>query len=549
MGILTIRKTNVKTLYIDIETDESASRIWCCGTLLEGEDDVKIWTSGKEFIEYASEVDAIVSHNGINFDLPVMSRHWGFDSSGFKIIDTLVLSRLANPVREGGHSLRNWGIQLGLHKGDFKDFNGGLTDEMIEYNKQDVRVLQRVYKAVMKELSGFSQQSIDLEHDVAKIIQKQIENGFKVDQKALMLFICELTQIADKLEQELQSTFEPTIVQLKTKQRVVPFNPGSRQQIADRLQKLGWKPDKFTPTGHPIVDEDVLEKVDIPAAKQLQEYLLVQKRLAQAKSWFDAVEDDGRVHGGVLTIGANTGRMAHNKPNMAQIPAVRNPYGKICRSIWTVDKGNVLVGADLSGIELRCFAHYLNDEGYINEIVNGDVHTRNQHLFGVATRDLAKTVLYAGLYGASPTKLAAIVGGNSGDGVRLREGFNKIPGYTSLVTKVDRLSSKGWLPGLDGRRLVVRSQHAALNLLLQGAGAIIFKQWLLTMQQYLTDASIKYKLVASVHDEVQIETDGSRADEAGKLIVEAAVESGRILNFRCPVAAEYKVGNNWCDTH
>jgi DNA polymerase I-like protein with 3'-5' exonuclease and polymerase domains len=248
--------------------------------------------------------------------------------------------------------------------------------------------------------------------------------------------------------------------------------------------KRGWKPTLLTPTGHPIVDEGTLSKIDTPEAKQLLNYLLVQKRLAQSKSWLEAVNGDGRVHGKVITIGAVTGRMSHSSPNMAQVPAVRSPFGVECRSMWEVDKGNALVGADLSGIELRCFAHYLNDADYTNEIVYGDVHTRNQHLFQVPTRDMAKTVLYAGLYGASPSKLASIIGGSKKDGAKLKAGFEQIPGYKVLLEKVGRASSKGWLPGLDGRRLLVRSQHSALNLLLQGAGAVIFKQWLVVLKDY-----------------------------------------------------------------
>jgi DNA polymerase I-like protein with 3'-5' exonuclease and polymerase domains len=538
-----------KICYLDIETNTQHNRIWCCCTLIEGENEVKVWTSPDEFLQFIVGVDIVVAHNGIGFDFPVLADCWGYSKEMRQHIDTLVLSRLANPIREQGHSLKSWGIKLGLHKGDFTDFDGGLTQEMIDYCKQDVLVLQRVYKTVTRELEGFSQASVDLEMRVSEIIEKQISNGFLVDVKMLMLFISDLESLLDTLRADLQNTFSPNIIQLKTKQRIVPFNPGSRRQIADRLVSLGWKPGKFTETGKPVVDEVVLSGVNIPEAQKIANFLLVQKRLAQAKSWMEALSDDDRVHGKVITIGAVTTRMTHSNPNMAQVPAARSPYGTTCRSIWTTPKGFRLVGADLSGIELRCFAHYLNDTGYINEIVNGDVHTRNQMLFGVATRDLAKTVLYAGLYGASPTKLAEIIGGSRKDGGRLREGFNKIPGYTNLVGKIDRMASAGWLPGLDGRRLMIRSSHAALNTLLQGAGAIIFKQWLVLIEEVLTGANIRYKIVASVHDEVQLEVEEERADEAGRLVVKAAEDAGVLLGFRCPVAAEYKVGKNWFDTH
>ncbi len=538
-----------KILFIDIETNTRHDNIWCCCTFKEGDNDVKVFTDPEGFINELNGMDTVCAHNGHGFDYRILSACWGVDFTDYELLDTLVLSRLANPIREGGHSLKNWGSLLGFPKDTFTDFDGGLTDEMIQYCQQDVRVLHRVYKEVTKELKDFSQQSIDLEHAVAAIISEQVANGFKVDVKMLLLYMADLRDALVKLEVEIQGIFEPTIIQLKTKTKVVPFNPNSRQQIADRLIKMGWKPKQHTDKGNIIVNDDVLAKIDLPGTKQLTEHLLLQKRLAQAESWFEAVGKSDRVYGGVLTIGANTGRMSHNSPNMAQIPAARSPYGETCRAIWTVDKGNVLVGADLSGIELRCFAHYLNDQGYTDEIVHGDVHTRNQHLFGVQTRDMAKTVLYAGLYGASPSKLASIIGGNTSDGARLRDGFNLIPGYTKLVQKIGTMAAKGWLPGLDGRRLIIRSQHAALNLLLQGAGAVIFKQWLVLIKKYLTDAKVPYKIVASVHDEVQCEVREDYGDVAGKLIVQAAEDVASMLNFRCPIAAEYKTGHNWFDTH
>ena len=542
----------MKKIYLDIETNTKHSTIWCVCTKEENDEDVRVWTEPTGFIEYLSTVTAVVAHNGIGFDFHVLSSCWGVDFHGIGLIDTLVMSRLGNPGRAQGHSLRAWGQWLGFPKGDFTDYDGGLCDDMILYCKQDVLVLEKTYHALLKELKPFSIESIKLEFDVAKIIQEQVKNGFKLNEQKLMVLIALLETKLSGIEVRLQSTFAPTIKPMKrVPDKVIPFNPGSRQQIADRLMGLGWKPKKFTETKQPIVDEDTLSQIkDIPEVQEIIEYLLVQKRLAQVKSWYEALGADGRVHGSVITIGAVTGRMSHSKPNMAQVPAVRSPYGVECREMWEVDKDSVLVGADLSGIELRCFAHYLNDPGYTNEIVYGDVHTRNQQLFGCPTRDMAKTILYAWLYGASPSKLATIVGGKAKDGQKLRDGFNLIPGYTKLVDKIGRLSDKGWLPGLDGRRLIVRSQHSALNLLLQGAGAVVFKKWLIVQKDYLTQAGIRYKLVASVHDEVQVEVlDKGRADEAGELIVRAAVDAGIMLGMRCPVAAEYKVGLNWADCH
>jgi DNA polymerase I-like protein with 3'-5' exonuclease and polymerase domains len=285
-------------------------------------------------------------------------------------------------------------------------------------------------------------------------------------------------------------------------------------------------------------------------AELIKEYLMLQKRVAQVESWMDAVGKDGRVHGRVITNGAVTGRATHSKPNMAQIPNSGSPYGKECRKCWTVEEGMVQVGVDLSGIELRCFAHYLNDEDYIKEVVYGDVHTRNQQAFGVDSRNDAKTILYASLYGASPAKIGSIIGASEAKGRAIIARFQKsIPAYAVLQNKVAKYAEKGWLPGLDGRKLSVRSEHSALNTLLQSAGAIISKQWLVCFSKKLDRAKIPYKLLAWVHDEVQFETEASYAEELGKIVVESAKEAGEILKFRCPVGAEYKIGANWYDCH
>jgi DNA polymerase I-like protein with 3'-5' exonuclease and polymerase domains len=314
--------------------------------------------------------------------------------------------------------------------------------------------------------------------------------------------------------------------------------------------ELGWKPKAKTETGQPIVDEGVLSKLKFPEAALIAEYLMLQKRIAQIESWIDAMSGDGRVHGRVITNGAVTGRATHSKPNMAQIPNTSSPYGKECRECWTVDEGKVLIGVDLSGIELRCFAHYLNDLDYIKEVVEGDVHTRNQQAFGVDSRNDAKTILYATLYGASPAKIGTIIGASPKRGQDILNGFRRsVPSFAVLQEKVSHYAQKGWLPGLDGRRLIVRSEHSALNTLLQSAGAIIAKQWLVCIDKKLREEQISYKLVAWVHDEVQIEASPDDAERIGKLVVECAKEAGEILNFRCPVGAEFRYGPNWYATH
>jgi len=331
------------------------------------------------------------------------------------------------------------------------------------------------------------------------------------------------------------------------------------------LAGLGVVFTKKTDKGNVIVDEAVLEKIDLPEAKLVAEYLMIQKRVAQISSWLELVGDDGRVHGRVTTNGAVTGRATHSSPNMAQVPAVGSPFGAECREMWRVPVGYKQVGVDLSGIELRCLGHYLKDQEWIDELLKGDIHWFNAQSFGLVekgtvkddnnpehkkARNTTKTLTYGVLYGAGAAKAGSIVGGNSSKGKKLIDSFiNNTPGLAELKKKISKLMAKGHLPALDGRRVWVRSEHAALNTLLQSAGAIIAKQWLVESTKLLQEKGIDAKLLAFVHDETQWEVKEDQAEEAAKLIEQAATKAGEALAFRCPVDAEGKVGNNWRECH
>jgi DNA polymerase I-like protein with 3'-5' exonuclease and polymerase domains len=212
------------------------------------------------------------------------------------------------------------------------------------------------------------------------------------------------------------------------------FKLGSRQQIGEYLQQFGWQPTEFTPTGQPKVDEKILNKVkDISEAALIAKYLMLQKRIAQVLSWVKFIEDSNRVHGSVITNGTITGRMSHRDPNMAQIPSLASPYGKECRSCWTVPKGYKLVGIDASGLELRMLAHYLKDKEFINDIINGDIHTANQRRAGLKSRTQAKTFIYAFLYGAGDAKIGSVIGGSKAEGKRVKQSFLLISDHLRLL--------------------------------------------------------------------------------------------------------------------
>jgi len=544
---------------LDIETNSTHDKIWMCVTREVG-GEVTVWKEANGLQKYLDSCDLIIMHNGICFDAPVLRRSWNITMKQSQMYDTLVSSRLLSPSLEGGHSLDAWGQRLGFPKGDFKDWDAGYSAEMEAYCIQDTLVTEKLYLHLTAELKAkkFEERSIKLEHDVQTIIAKQEENGFKLNEKEAITLLSTLQAKLAVLETELQSIFPTKViprVSEKTgkelKPLIEPFNPGSRKQIGERLQEKGWKPEKFTETGQPIVDEGTLEGLDFPEAKAIAEYLLLQKRIAQIDSWLKVVQKDGRVHGRVITNGAVTGRMTHHSPNMAQVPSCGSPYGEDCRDLWIVEKGYKLVGIDASGLELRMLAHYMQDDAYIYEVTQGDIHTANQKAAGLETRSQAKTFIYAFLYGAGAAKIGKVVGAGAQEGQKLIDAFlENTPSLDVLRKKVANICKlSGSLPGLDGRRLHVRSDHAALNTLLQGAGAIVMKQALVLLDTRLQQLGVDYKFVANVHDEWQIEVVESDADMVGKLGVRAIEDAGRVLNMRCPLTGEYKVGNSWKETH
>jgi len=576
----------MKQFVLDIEANGlDPDTVWCIVVRQLGHDDSLAWSGDRspEFITWLQLQDEceLIGHNLIGYDIPVLEKLLAADFSKCKITDTLVMSRLANPSREGGHSLDNWGTVLNCPKGDHNVWDV-FSYDMLEYCIQDVKVNTLVYQRLLLELKDFKPESVDLEHQVQGVISKQIKTGWLLDQEKAYHLLATLKEKKNDLEDEVHQVFTPlptfvkqitpkikkdgtlSVVGLKFlgeqwETAVAPFsridfpvfNLGSRQQIGRHLQYYGWKPKQFTETGQAIVDEAVLGTVKgIPQAALIAEYLMIQKRVAQVQSWLEAVKEDGRVHGYVNSNGAVTGRMTHSSPNMGQVPAVYSPYGKECRDVWTVPEGYKLVGMDASGLELRMLAHYMNDEGYTNEILTGDIHTANQLASGLETRDQAKTFIYAFLYGAGDSKIGSIVGGTRQDGKRLKEKFlRNTPSLGKLRERVSLAAGRGYVYGLDGRRVYVRSEHAALNTLLQSAGAIVMKKALCLLNEYAILWGIDYNFIGNIHDEIQTEVREEKAKVFGGLATSCVEAAGIHYKLNCPLAGEFKVGNSWADTH
>lgn len=573
-------------IILDIETNTTHDKIWCVVTRNIDTDEWFSFTTPDNLQTYINNATEVVTHNGIFFDFPVLKKVWGITVKKSQVVDTLVLSRLYNPSLEDGHSLEAWGERLGHYKAPYRkiwswmtgirlitdedaqgyngyysgmEFDKPVMSLLRDYCVQDTKVTAELYKNLTKEMENdFSKESIKLEHEVAVIIAQQERNGFKLDEPKALQLLSELKTKLDSIQVEMETIFPPVVISGRThktsgkplKDIVTPFNPGSRKQIGERLAEKGWVPKVFTENGQAKIDETVLAEVDIPEAKAIAEYLMLQKRIAQVESWLEAVAPDGRVHGRVITNGAISGRATHMSPNMAQVPNMDAAYGKECRALWTVDSGNALVGIDLAQLELRCLAHYMQDEDYTTTLLSGDIHEKNRQAAGLSSRGEAKRFGFAFLYGAGGAKIGQILGCSAKEGQAVINRYLKaMPKLKSLRDKVERMSATGTLPGLDGRRLNIRSAHSAVNTLLQGAGAIVSKQWIIETTKMLRKNKIPYRLIAWVHDEIQIETPQAYAEIVGKTAVEAARTAGVVLKTRCPMDAEYHVGTNWSESH
>ena len=563
-----------------------------------------------------AEADRIVGHNVIKFDIPALKKLYGFSPPLVKVVDTLVLSRCIfsdlrnedfgrnnfDPKLVGSHSLKAWGHRMGKatkltygeEDGAFDHYN----EEMKKYCERDCIVTQLLYDYLLSQEP--SNQMIAIEHWFAFIISQQERNGFSFDLDKADKLTAKLTSIRAELKDELQQMVAPKVEEMKSpagwtvegytaptkaklklvlkdaglkqslvndavktgnKQKTTLFNPGSRQQIAAALADLGYELPKEPDATTPKVDEGVLKKIDHPIAQKLLDYLLVQKRLGQLaegeQAWLKLAKK-GRIHGSVNTNGAVTGRCTHSNPNVAQVPACRVPYGEECRDLFGAGVGKKLVGCDASGLELRMLAHYLAfyDGGEYGKIVTeGDIHTANQQAAGLETRDQAKTFIYAFLYGAGDAKIGDIVGGTARDGQMLKRKFlSNLPALKRLQDAIQKkVENGGTLMGLDGRLLRIRSSHAALNMLLQSAGAVCMKVALIQLYHALGKSKWQhgreYAFVANIHDEFQAEVIPQHAEDFGKLAVKAIRVAGKELKLNVQLDGEYKVGTTWAETH
>jgi len=576
-----------------------------------------------EGLKRLQAADRLIGHNIIGYDFPLLQRLHPGTVRREQMVDTLICARLLDP-EEREHSLEAWGQRLGVSKGDFKGPWDVATPEMMTYAAQDIHVTRALWKRV-RVVEAWDD-CLDTELKFAFLMHLQERNGFTLDISAAEALEAELRGELAGLLDEARRVFPPRWVRdgagdkavfapkrdnrkqgytegcPVTKVKLQEFNPGSRKQVAERLQGIGWKPRAFGKDGTPTIDDEILARLPYPQARKLVRYFSVSKMLGQLSDgkygWLQIVGKDGRIHGRVNTVGCAPGRCSHSGPNMAQV----SKKDLRMRGVWTARKGWKLVGCDGASIQARGLAHYLAsyDDGLaIEREVNGDkekgtdTHSANRKALepcgmkvpeGLSPdqakallkrlREGAKRALYCVLFGGGDPKLGKTIKEECREaGVYVpkvpdselgklarRRLFAAIKGFDRLQDRIRKTASapakggRGYLKALGGMHIKCRSEHSALVFLMQGFEQSVMKKAAVIFYfEKCADNGWEhgrdFAFCANVHDEVQIEAREEIAEELGRAFAASVKEAGERLGSRCPMEGDFVVGNNWKETH
>ena len=560
-------------------------------------------------IEILNNAEVIIAHNALGFDVPHLARLAGLKPK--KVLDTLVMARLAfsdrreqdyelwpagSPHRKniGSHSLRAWGLRLDGDdaKLDYVGDFSVLDAEMLKYGLQDVVVGRQLFQylePLMPDSEAMGYSTCDLEHKFALMLLDMEERGLGFDEKAAEDLLARMIPRKLELERMLHEAFPPRKELYKTNvrtgkrtqrrndegvmvdHRLVPFNPGSRLELARRLEKkYGWVPARFTDDRkmRPAMQEEILlELADIyDEAKLAAELYVLNARigiLENGKGSYLNMAVNGRVHGRCTHVGTITHRCAHSRPNLGNSCSISKPWGREIRSLWVPYEGHVMAGADASGLELRMLGHYLAkwDGGvYADEVANGDVHQRHADAFNTVkgvnvSRSEGKRSTYAILYGSGDENLGRINGGSRVLGRAIRRAFaDEIKGMDPLLKALEHFRrTTGNLKSLDGRRVAIRHSHAALNTLLQSAGATVIRWWTVLLEEECIKRGMTpgkdWCMVAHVHDEIQASLDPKLQDAYTDAVNAAFTRTSKALGLRLDLAGDTHFGPNWASTH
>jgi DNA polymerase-1 len=573
-------------------------------------------------IELVANAEVKVAHNGMEYDVPVIKKVLGVDvAAKGTVVDTCILSRLTKPDFLGGHSIEAWGRRLNLAKMDFHEASkaAGIIPSdapkgaefqqwsklMNDYCQRDVEVTAKALSAIIAmakkdgwgdTLSSIMQhKAVRIEHEMQKELSEQERRGWKFRVEKAQHLLHRMRQAVECIDHKVKPKLPLRVVaegngpkesryvkkptlgsgkpskatkdrwgddaeQVKGPYTRITFeavDPNSDEQLKSALLQLGWRPTEYTEKGSPRLTEDSLEEWGGRLGLLVARRLMYRHRIGLVKGLLESVRPDGKVGAGGIAQGAVTGRVAHRV--VANIPRVSSPMGKAIRSLFCADEGYVQIGADASGLELRCLAHYLN-KPKITELIcdpEQDFHQFCADGLGM-DRDCSKTTEYAWLYGSGDLNLGRTarlskIGdwfGTAEEGKMIRARLLDTLDAKELIDKVSYQANNGFITGLDGRRIPIRSDHAALNTLLQSCGAIIMKVAYLKLLAWLRkNLYIDAWVVCFYHDEYQVVCRPDQAERVARVMERCIVWAGEHFKLNAPLAAEAKIGHSWKECH
>jgi DNA polymerase-1 len=607
---------------LDIETDDlDATVIWVATVrnvitkeehTLVGHEEIR-----KFILEHNSAI--WVGHNILGFDVPVLNRLLKVNIKVTQVVDTFVLSMLYMPTLEGGHGLKEWAKRCGMEKIEFNDWSK-FSDEMAIYCLQDTRITSEVFLRLSRRVRdiGFTEVGASIEHRAWAIIRQQRRNGFAFDVRRAGLLFAEIRAEQEKLKEKIYERFPPILTcvgefrnaykrdgsftanYLKHKGRYpeltldgkggyrvfdwVEFNLGSPPQRVEKLLALGWQPREFTPVtekgggGNPKATDggeltpslsEFVEESGIEEVKLIAQWMALQGRANAVGNWIDLYDDTtGCIHGNLWI--ASSLRYRHDKPNTANIPAVRvdkdekpirgiaGYYTYEARDLWT-HRGKrderKLVGVDAKGIQLRCLAHYLDDGGFTAAILAADPHAANRDAWGftpgASGRRLAKTILYAIVMGAGDGRISSEAGISLADAKAAKKLlFDRVPGLDKLIKKLKReFNQTGRITLCDGSKVAMKSAHTVIPYLLQGDESRIMKLAAIYIQAGIEKENLDVLKVGDIHDEHQYDCAVPDIDRFILLCRECFKRAGEFFKYKVPMECDAKVGNTWAETH
>ena len=606
-------------LVYDIETDGlEATTIWCIvaynmdsGVTYKFADTGTYHGSVRDGVRFLCNADLLIGHNILGFDNRIVDALYGTKLLDKRCHDTLIMSQVLRYKRTHTHGLKAWGEKLGNYKISYDDWSG-FSPEMMKYCVQDVMLNVEIYKKLLEEVAKISsrqpliKKGLEIEHDTAKFNAKMRMSGWNFDleraretQRRMLERMNEIEGIVEPqmglrtvyidkepktpkykkngeynnhtcrwLTEYLGRDVQPGDTHLMApgtefqRTQEVQIEMGQIDLVKEWLLSIGWKPDeyqkkkigfewvtmgpKLTTTSLSLLGE-IGELVD--------EYYTIRSRQAVLTGWIEDLKS-GRLHGNMSVCGTPTFRCRHS--TIVNLPAVTAKWGKELRELLKADDGMVLVGCDSAGNQLRGLCHYVRNDGFTNEVINGDQHQRNADVLG-CSRPIAKSYLYAYLFGAGDAKLGQVLTGkaNPNLGKKSKVEFAKsIRGLNELRRKLGDVWKKtkfnngdGWFPALDGRPIFCNSEHQTLNYLLQSAEAITCKAAVSFQMEEIKKAGIQAEPRIFYHDEVAWQCKPEDAGIVGEILQRSFKEAPAWFGVECMDGGEAVIGDNYAAVH